>query len=88
MTIQEKDSTVEIPAKVAWLLVLVFLLILLAIFSLGRFWESTIPCDHNKPYEVRTIGGGVMLITPEGWYAVPVLNKHGRPYMRPTDEEG
>jgi hypothetical protein len=77
---------INISNTVLWLLAGVALLTWAAMFSLGMAVKQ--PCDHTTPYQVPTVGGGTMLIVPEGWYAVPVLNEYGRPYMRPTDEEG
>jgi len=82
------QEEINVPDSLLWVLVVVLFCTWAAIFSLGMAYQASRPCDHIKPYQVPTVGGGTMLIVPEGWYAVPVLNKHGRPYMRPTDEKG
>lgn len=82
------SDKIEVTSSVMWVVAMALFCTWAAMFSLGIVYQASRPCDHTKPYQVPTVGGGTMLIVPEGWYAVPVLNEHGRPYIRPTDEQG
>jgi hypothetical protein len=68
------------------LLALISAILLTGSFSLGRSYQKN--SQEFTYHQINVVGGGVALIVPSKWNVVSVWDKHGRPYMRPTDEEG
>ena len=64
----------------------VFVFFTAAVFSLGVAYGKL--SARLVYHEIPIASGGVALIIPEQWEVVTEWDKHGRPYMRPTDEEG
>ena len=68
------------------LIALISVILLAASFSLGRSYQK-----NNQEFiyhQINVVGGGVALVVPSEWNVVPVWDKYGRSYMRPTDEDG
>lgn len=64
---------------------------LLVSFSFG-YWrgmvdiKDNIPCPHQEPYEIKTSIDTIMLLVPDGWSSVPLLNEHNKVYRKPSDQ--
>jgi hypothetical protein len=63
------------------LIIISAIVIFRAGFDYGR--QSAKFTHHEIPLK----SGGVAFVVPDGWQVVTEWDKHGRPYIRPTDGE-
>ena len=72
--------------EIKFIIALISAILLTASFSLGRSYQK-----NNQEFiyhHINVVGGGVALVVPGKWNVVPVWDKYGRNYIRPTDQEG
>lgn len=83
----------KIQLSRGWWIVLTFLQIIffLISFFLG-YWKGMEDlkaedlCVHSEPYEVKTSIDTIMLIVPDGWSGVPLLDEYNKVYRTPSDQ--
>jgi hypothetical protein len=78
-----QNTEIHVKSSHIYITITILILLLAASFSLGVAWGKI--NSRFQYHELPLKSGGIALIVPDKWQVVTEWDKHGRPYIKPTD---